>query len=141
MLDKRESFATLRMVNNSSCQSDTKQKFFTVSVVVYNWGIKVSRGIIHETGDQDSAVGISISYWLVGLGFVPHSGGIFRTHLDRPRGTLSLFYIGYWAPFPGVKLLGHGDNHPPLSTAGIKYSCTSTAPLCLLHHRRNLDIT
>jgi len=80
---KEEAFATLRMVNNS-CQSDSKHKFFIFSIVVYNWGIRCSGGIIDETGDQDSIVCVSINYWLVGPGFEPHSGGIFRTHPDRP---------------------------------------------------------
>ena len=106
---------------------------------MYNWSIDCSRGKTDEIGDQDSVVGISISYCLVGPGFEPHSGGIFRTHPDRPRDALSLLYNGYRVPFLGVKLYGSGDNHPPRSTVGVKYSCTSTSSLCLLHHRRNVD--
>jgi hypothetical protein len=107
---------------------------------VYNWGIECSRGKIDEIGYQDSVIGISISYWFVGLGFEPHSGGIFRTHPDQPREALRLLYNGYRATFPGMKFYVGSDSHPPRSTAGFKYSCTSTSSLCLLHHRRNVDI-
>ena len=40
---------------------------------------------------------------------------------------VSPLYIGYWVPFPEVKWLGHGIEHPlSCSTAVMEQSCTST---------------
>jgi len=54
----------------------------------------------------DSIVGIVTRYGLEGLGIESQWGGeIFHTHPDRPWGTPSLLYNGYWV-FPGGKVAG-----------------------------------
>ena len=47
-------------------------------------------------------------------------GGIFHTRQDRPWGTPSLLYDGYWVTFPGEKRPEHGVDRPPLSSAEVK---------------------
>jgi len=52
---------------------------------------------------------------------------------------VSLLYNGYWVPFPEVKLLGIGVEHPiSCSTEVTKQSCTSTTnQVPLWHYRAN----
>jgi hypothetical protein len=50
----------------------------------------------------------------------PDGGKIIRTRPDPPWGPPSLLYNGYWVPFPAVKRLGRGVDHPPLSSAEVK---------------------
>ena len=50
----------------------------------------------------------------------PAGGEIFRTRPDGPWGPPSLLYNGYRISFPGLKRLGRGVNHTPLSNAEVK---------------------
>jgi len=66
-----------------------------------------------------SLVGVATWYRLEGLGIESRCGAeIFRTHPDWPWGPPNLLHGTRF--FPGVKLRGHGVDHPPPSSAGVK---------------------
>jgi hypothetical protein len=69
---------------------------------------------------QDCSVGIATRYGLEGSGSNPGGGKIFRTRPDRLWGQPSLLYNWCRVFFSGVKRLGRGVNHPPLSDAEVK---------------------
>jgi hypothetical protein len=50
----------------------------------------------------------------------PGGGEIFRTRPGQPCGPLSLLYSGYSVPFPRIRRLGRGVNHPRSSSAEVK---------------------
>ena len=51
---------------------------------------------------------------------IPVGSEIFRIRPDQPWGPPCLLYNGYRVSFPGVKRLGHGDDHPTPSSAEVK---------------------
>jgi 8-oxo-dGTP pyrophosphatase MutT (NUDIX family) len=67
-----------------------------------------------------SVVGIATAYGLDGSGIESGDSEIFRICPDRPWGSPSLLYNGYWI-FPGGKLQQGGDADPsPPSNAEVK---------------------
>jgi hypothetical protein len=64
-------------------------------------------------GGRNSSVGIVTDYGMEGPRIESWWGEIFHTRTDRPRGPPSLLYNGYRS-FQRVKLLGRGDDQPPI---------------------------
>ena len=69
-------------------------------------------------GGPGSSVGIVTGYGMDGPGSNPGEGEIFRTCPDRPWGSPSFLYNGYWV-FPGGKAARPGVDHPPPSRTEV----------------------
>ena len=73
---------------------------------------------MYGIGGWDSVVGVATRYGLIGLGFEPRCGGIFRTHPNTPLIFLS---SGPRMYFPVVKRSRLGADILPLSRAVVDY--------------------
>jgi hypothetical protein len=58
------------------------------------------------TEGRISVVGVATRYRMDGPGIESRRGEFIRTRLDRPRGSLSILYIGVPGLFPGDKEVG-----------------------------------
>ena len=76
--------------------------------------------MLHVVYGPVSVVGTATSYVLDGPGIESWWDEIFRTRPGRPWGPPSLLYNGYRA-IPGLKRPECGVDHPPASSAEVKY--------------------
>jgi len=85
--------------------------------------------LLFRLSGQDSIVSKATCCGLVVSGFELQ----FGQEIFSSSRLSSLLYNGYQGSFLWVKLLGHGVDHPPPSSTGVKneFSCTSVPLLCL----------
>jgi hypothetical protein len=77
-------------------------------------------GALRHGVSLDSSVGIAIRYWLDGPGIESRWGATFSTPVQTSLGAQPASCIIYMGPFPGVKRLGRGVDHPPPSSGEVK---------------------